>query len=296
VATTSPYSVGVVTETVKGAATSVPVTFPVALAKGDALHAPVTFAPSSPGGATGALSFATNSARVPSVNVPLSGNGTRTGLYAAPGSQSFALAPDQGVSSVPVGITVPRVIKITNGGTSTQTVKAVTPPSGEFSASGLPARGTKIAPGQSVMMQVTFAPRHPGPAASSLTIRGDSGTSATVGFSGTGARPVSRFTPSARTVEFGSVPAGKKITATVRITNTGNQPAIVASSSPLGQPFAIRYQVAKGLPVNGSYDLRLMISFRPARAGTFRAAYRLTWTDPLGTHAIAVTLSGTGIR
>jgi hypothetical protein len=296
VATASPYSAGTVTKTAKGAAASVPVTFPVTLAKGDALHVPVTFAPSSPGGVAGALSFATNSARVPSVNVPLSGNGTRTGLYARPGSQSFALASDQGVFDVPVGITVPKVIEITNGGTSTQTVTAVTPPSGEFSASGLPARGTKIAPGQSVMMQVTFAPRQAGPAASSLTIRGNSGTSATVGFSGTGARPVSQFTPSAQTVKFGSVPAGTKATATVRVTNTGNQPAIIASSSSLGQPFAIRYQVVKGLPVNGGYDLRLVISFRPARTGTFRAAYRLTWTDPLGRHAITVTLSGTGVR
>jgi hypothetical protein len=294
--TSSPYSVGTVTRTAKGSTARVPVTFPVTLAAGDALHAPVTFAPSAPGGATGALSFATDSAQVPVVNVPLSGTGTQTGLYATPGSQSFALAPDQGVTDVPVGITVPKVIEITNGGTSTQTVTAVTPPSGEFSASGLPARGTKIVPGQSVTMEVTFAPRTSGAAASSLTIRGGGGTSAAVSFSGIGARPVSQFTPSARTVTFGSVPVGQKAVATVRIANTGNQPAIVASSSSLDQPFAIRYRVVEGLPVNGGYDLRLIISFRPARKGTFRSAYRLTWTDPLGTHSIAVTLSGAGVR
>ena len=295
-ATTSSYSVGTVTKTANGSTTSVPVTFPVTLAKGDALHAPVTFAPSSPGGVTGALSFTTNSARVPSVNVPLSGNGTQTGLYTTPSSQAFPLAPDQGVTDVPVGITEPKTIEVTNGGTSTQTVTAVTPPSGEFSASGLPERGTKIAPGQSVTMQVTFAPRHAGPAASSLTISGHSGMSATVGLSGIGTPPVSQFTPSVRTVKFGSIPVGKKVTATVRLTNTGNQPAIVASSSPLSRPFAIRYRVVKGLPVNGGYDLKLVITFRPTRKGTFSETYKLTWTDPLGTHALAVTMSGTGVR
>lgn len=295
VTTADPYSAGTVTETTKGSTTGVPVTFPVTLAKGDALHVPVTFAPSSPGGVTGALSFATNSVRVRSVNVPLSGTGTRTGLYATPAAQSFPLAPDQGVVDVPLGITVPKEIEITNGGTSAETVTAVTPPSGEFSATGLPAPGTKIAPGQSVTTQVTFAPRHAGSAASSLAIRGDSGTSATVDFTGTGIPPVTRFTPSTKTVTFGSVPAGKKVTATVRITNTGNQPSIMASSSLLSQPFAIRYQVVKGLPVNGGYDLRLVFSFRPTKAGTFGATYRLTWTDPQGTHTVAVALSGTGV-
>jgi hypothetical protein len=295
-ATASPYSVGTVTKTAKGSTASVPVTFPVTLAQGDVLHAPVTFAPSSPGGVTGALSFATNSARVPSVNVPLSGNGTQTGLYITPGSQSFPLAPDQGVTDVPVGITEPKTIEVTNGGTTTQTVTAVTPPSGQFSASGLPAPGTKIAPGQSVTMQVTFAPKQTGPAASSLTVSGDSGTSATVGFSGTGAPPVTQFTPSARTVKFGSVPVGTKATVTVRLTNTGNQPAVIASSSSLSRPFAIRYRVVKGLPVNDSYDLRLIFSFQPARKGSFTDTYKVTWTDPLGTHTVAVTLSGTGVR
>ena len=199
------------------------------------------------------------------MNVPLSGNGTQTGLFSTPSSQAFPLAPDQGVTDVPVGITEPKTIEVTNGGTSTQTVTAVIPPSGEFSASGLPERGTKIAPGQSVTMQVTFAPRQAGPAASSLTIRGNSGMSATVGLSGIGAPPVSQFTPSVRTVKFGPTPVGKKGTATVRLTNTGNQPAIVASSSSLSGPFAIRYRVIKGLPVNGGYDLKLVITFRPTR-------------------------------
>jgi hypothetical protein len=53
--------------------------------------------------------------------------------------------------------------------------------------------------------------------------------------------------------------------------------------------------VVKGLPVNGGYDLKLVITFRPTRKGTFSETYELTWTDPLGTHAIAVTMSGTGV-
>ncbi len=74
------FSVGQVTETVRGGSARVPVRFPVALSPGDLLHAPVRFSPSGPGGATGTLAFHATSASFPAVNVPLSGNGTRAGL------------------------------------------------------------------------------------------------------------------------------------------------------------------------------------------------------------------------
>jgi hypothetical protein len=148
------------------------------------------------------------------VDVPLSGDGTQTGLYAGPGSQSFVITNGTTASNVPVGVSVPETVEITNGGTSTQTVTSVTPPSGEFTASGPPASGTKIAPGQSVSIQVTFAPQRAGAATGSLKVTGDSGTSATVALSGTGVAAVSHFTASPAAVNFGSVALGKKVKAT----------------------------------------------------------------------------------
>jgi hypothetical protein len=293
---TGPFTVGQVTETVTGSSTPVPVTFPVTLTKGDMLHAPVTFRPAAPGGTLGALSFATPSAAVPSVSVPLSGDGTQTGLYATPSSQSFALVGDAGTTNVPVGLSDPRTIEITNGGTSAETVTSVAPPAAPFTATGLPAPGTIINPGQSITVLVTFAPQRAGAAVGSLTVSGNSGTSATVDLSGTGLAAVGRFTASPTAVNFGSVRLGHRTKTVIDIANTGNQPATVTSVAPLHAPFRAPYTVARGLPVNPGEDLRIPVTFTPARNGTFIGVYQLTWTDRFGPHTVDVSLTGTGAR
>jgi hypothetical protein len=291
---TNPFTVGQVTETATGSKTNVPVTFPVTLSRGDALHAQVKFAPSAPGGALGALSFATPSAPVPSVSVPLSGDGTQTGLYATPASQSLALVSAAGTANVPVGTTVSRTVEITNGGTSAETVTSVAPPAAPFNAAGLPARGSIINPGESVTVQVAFAPRRAGAAAGSLTVSGDSGTSASVQLSGVGLPAVSKFIASPAAVNFGSVPRGHRAKAVIDIANTGNQPAIVSKVAPLHSPFGTPYNVARGLQVNAGEDLKIPVTFTPARNGTFIGVYRLTWSDRFGPHTLDVSLTGTG--
>ena len=294
--TPNPFTVGQVTETVKGSNTPVPVTLPVTLSPGDALHAPVTFTPAGPGGTTGGLSFATQTAAFPSVNVPLSGDGTQTGLSPATSTLSFHLVLNDGMtlSDVPVGTAVPLTADIINSGTTPQTVTSVIPPAAPFTAQGLPAPGTIINPGQSLTVQVTFAPQHAGPATGLFTVTGDRGTSATVDLSGTGLTPVSQFTASPTAVNFGAVPRGLTATATFGIANTGNLPATVTRPRPLAAPFRAPNQVAKGLPVNPGNDLVITVTFTPARKGTFTGIYQLTWTDRFGAHALDVPLTGTG--
>jgi PQQ-like domain/HYDIN/CFA65/VesB-like, Ig-like domain len=294
--TPNPFTVGQVTETVKGGNTPVPVTFPVALSRGDALHAPVTFTPAGPGGTTGGLSFATQTAAFPSVIVPLSGDGTQTGLSPTTSTLSFHLVLNDGMtlSDVPVGTAVPLTADIINSGTTPQTVTSVIPPAAPFTAKDLPAPGTVINPGQSLTVQVTFAPQHAGPATGLFTVTGDRGTSATVDLSGTGLTPVSQFTASPRAVNFGAVPRGQTATATFGIANTGNLPATVTRPPPLAAPFRAPNQVAKGLPVNSGNDLVITVTFAPARTGTFTGIYQFTWADRFGAHALDVPLTGTG--
>ena len=293
-AATTQDSAGQVTETKKGSGKQVPVTFPVRLTKGDQLHAPVTFTPLAPGGSNGTLSFATTSASAPSVDVPLNGEGTQAGLTAQPAALAFPLAPDQGVTDVPIGIAVPQTIQISNFGTTAETVASAPSPSGPFTATGLPAPGTTIKPGQSVAVQVTYAPSLAGPATGSFTITDTDSTSVTVQLSGTGTAAVSQLTAAKTTVNLGSVPVGQSATADVHITNTGNQPSTVTSTSTPGAPFHAVFKVAKDLPFNPSYDLMLPVTFTPTKTGSFTAHYTLTWTDRLGTHTIAVTLTGKG--
>jgi PQQ-like domain/Abnormal spindle-like microcephaly-assoc'd, ASPM-SPD-2-Hydin/HYDIN/CFA65/VesB-like, Ig-like domain len=292
---TAQFTVGTVTETKKGSSAASAVTFPVTLATGDKLSAQVRFAPAAPGGADGSLSFATTSARFPAIAVPLSGTATINGLYAEPGDLSFPLAPDQGIIDVPVGISIPQSMDIINGGTTTVTVKSVQPPTGPFSAVGLPAAGDTIKPGQSVAAQITFSPSRPGPVSDSFTITDTNGTSVIVTLSGIGTAGISRLTPSHRTLFYGSVPVGQSRTENVHITNTGNQPSTLTGASPLAAPFHAVYTVPKNLPFSPSYDLTVPVRFTPAKAGTFTAHYTLTWTDRLGTHHLTVTLTGKGV-
>jgi hypothetical protein len=56
-----------------------------------------------------------------------------------------------------------------------------------------PAVGGNIRPGQSISVQVSYAPTAPGPATGSFTIAGSSGRRATVTLTGTGTAAVSRL-------------------------------------------------------------------------------------------------------
>src|ERR1019366_3777475 len=89
---------------------------------------PVTFKPTAPGGVTGSLSFATDSANFPTISVSLTGVGTQAGFYATPSWLSFGRGPDG--PGLPVNVT------ITNGGTGAETLQSVTPPTGPYTATG----------------------------------------------------------------------------------------------------------------------------------------------------------------
>jgi hypothetical protein len=248
----------------------------VVMNKNDVLMVPVTFTPSAPGGVTGSLSFATDSANFPTISVSLTGDGTQTGFYATPGSLSFGQVPDG--SSLPVNVT------ITNGGTGPEILQSVTPPAGPFTVTGLPAAGTSVAAGQSVVATVTYRPTAAGPDSDSFTITAADSTSLQVSLSGTGLAAVS----------FGSVPLGRQVTRSIDITNTGNLPATVRAASPPPVPFGAPDPVTAGLPVNPGYDLEVPITFTPASVGAVTGSYRLSWTDAAGSHQLTVPVTGTG--
>ena len=289
------FRVGRVTETEPGRPGPIPVTFPVTLSRGDKLTASVTFRPAVRGTADGTLSFTTGAGVSRNVTVPLNGDGTRSGLIPQASLVSMLLPLDTGVADVPVGITERQVVIITNSGTTTQTVTSVIRPSPPFTATGLPAIGSKIRPGRSISVTVSYAPTASGPATGSLTIAGSSGRSATVTLTGAGTRAVSRLAAARPRVNFRNIPVGRRATAYVRISNTGNQVSTVAGTSALPKPFAAPLKPARGLPVIPDNNMAIPVTFTPTRKGPFTARYRLTWTDSTGSHTLTVILTGTGI-
>ncbi len=293
--TASQFAAGQVSEIKAGSSTPVPVTFPVTLAKGDKLTVQTKFTPAAPGGASGALSLSTNSTKFPTVSVPLTGEGVKDGLYASPSAETFPLAPDQHVTPVPLGIQIPQTIDISNYGTTTQTVTSVTPPSAPFSASNLPVVGTKIIPGETIAVQVVFAPKSIGTSTGSFTIAGSSGSSATVSLSAIGTPAVSQLTATQPVVNFGAIRVGKKATAYINISNTGNTESLVNGVESVGTPFGAPLRPSARMPFNPSSDLLLPVTFTPTKAGRFRTKYVLTWTDVNGKHTLTVILKGRAV-
>jgi outer membrane protein assembly factor BamB len=291
---TNQFTAGQVTLT-QGTTTTPVTSYPVTLAKGDKLTTQVTFTPSSPGGNDGTLSVPTSSASFPAVSVPLTGEATQGGLYPQPSSIQFMGAPDQHIVDVAVGITVPQTVTITNFGTTTQTVTSVTPPAAPFTAVNLPLVGQTIKPGNTITVQVNFAPTAAGPVTGTLTVAGSSGPPATVTLNGTGVAAVSQFTAVNPVVSFGTIPVGKKATANVFISNTGNTQSTIQGAAPVTGPFAATLKPNPQMPFNPSSDLAIPVTFTPKTKGTFSTKYKLTWTDVNGTHTVAVTLTGTAV-
>ena len=290
--TANQFGMGKVTLTPRGSSSTLKVSFPVTLHKGDTLTAPVTFRPTVPGGTTGSVSFATRSATSRTVTVPLTATGTTSGLYASSAKVQFALITDSGAfaSNVPVGIVVPREFNIVNGSTHPETITSVKSPSAPYRVSTLPAVGTVLRPGQSIIVQVLFAPTRPGHFPGILSVTGSN--TATVDLSGTGLPARGLFTATPTSVNFGTVRVGHKVTKSLTVTNTGNEPATVTRATTLNAPFADRPNVIPGLPVNAGYDVKIPVTFTPTKKGNFTSTYRFTWTDVTGAHIISVQITG----
>jgi hypothetical protein len=274
---------------------STPVPLPVNLVKGDKLTAHVTFTPAAPGGAGGTASFSTTSKIQPSVDVAVVGNGSQPGLTPSSGSVQFMGQPDQEVIPVAVGITVPQTVSFTNFGTIPVTVTSVTPPAAPFGASNLPKVGTVFKPGQSVTVPLSYAPTAGGPSTGQLSIGTSAGPLATVQLNGTGVPAVSKFTAARQVVNFGTIPVGKKATAYVHITNSGNTESEVQGAAPLASPFKATLAPPAQMPFNPGLDMLVPVTFTPTRKGTFSTKYVLRWTDVNGAHTITVKLTGTAV-
>jgi predicted lipoprotein with Yx(FWY)xxD motif len=264
------------------------VTFPQTLTAGQTLTVPVTFAPTAPGGAAGALAFATSTPNFSAVNVSVSGTGTQTGFFASPASLQFG--------TVPTGSSGSLQTVITNGGTATETVTSVTGPTGPFSASGLPAGGTTVKPGGSVTVTITFKPTSATGDTGSLSITGSlGGTEATVSLGGTGETGQGTLSASPAAVSFGPVPLGQQATQTATITDTGNLPMSISGFSAPAVPFGTPVPVSTGITLGAGDTAMLPVTFTPQSLGAVSGSYALTASDGHDpAQKLTIPVSGTG--
>jgi hypothetical protein len=289
----SQFTIGQPTLTPAGSTTAHPVTLPVTMAKGDKLSVPVTFRPAAPGTADGTISFRLKNGKVRIV--PVTGTGARTGLYANPAAVAFPLSTDWGLGAVPLGIQVPEMVDIINGGSAPVTVRSVSPPSAPFAAASLPTPGQTLVPGQAVVVALTYTPAQVGPAHGSLSITDSTGRTLIVPLSGVGTGAQSQVRATQSAIDFGSVPVGTTVKKTLHVLNAGTVPTTVSVPVPPTPPFHSRYHIFAGTPFNPGYDLAIPIMFSPTAKGTFTFHYVFHWQDRLGNHSLTVVLTGKGV-
>ncbi|GIG00782.1 choice-of-anchor D domain-containing protein [Catellatospora citrea] len=258
-----------------------PPTLPRSLSTGQTLAVPVRFTPTGTGGATGALTFTTDSGVV---SFDLHGTGTQTGLGATPSALSFG--------TVPTGANKTISVSIANTGTSAVTITGSTPPAAPFTATGFPANGSTLAPGASVSVSVKYTPTAAGNQTGSLTVTSNAGA-VTVPISGTAVTGAPHLTITPNPVAFGSVPVGQTATHTFDIANTGNITLTLTKAAPPVGAFNTTTPVSEGQQLSPGDVIHQTVTFTPSAVGAQSAVYSITGDDGQG--AIAVQLTGTGV-
>jgi hypothetical protein len=258
-----------------------PPAVPVTLTTGQTISIPVRFTPTATGGATASLLLTTDAGNV---SFDLHGTGTQTGLGATPTSLDFGTVPTGAHKTV--GVT------IANTGTTSVTISGSTPPTGPFTATGLPANGTVLAAGASVSVSVTYTPTVAGTQTGSLAVA-STGGSVTVPITGTAVTGAAHLTITPNPLDFGSVVVGQSVTRTFDVANTGNIMLTLTKAAPPVGAFNASTPVSEGQQLSPGDVIHQSVTFTPSSTGAQSAVYSITGDDGQG--AIAVGLTGTGV-
>ncbi|MEV6924607.1 choice-of-anchor D domain-containing protein [Dactylosporangium sp. NPDC051485] len=278
------------TVTVTGVATAAPFgatppTLPVTLQSGQSITVPVSFSPTTPGSSTGTLNFTiTDGGNTVTLGTTLQGYGVKPGFTVN--------TPQLNFGDTPVGATKSLTASFTNTGSANETVTAVTAPGAPFAATGLPATGLVVTPGQSVAVGVTYKPTATGANTSSIVVTGPNG-SATVALTGAGVTGHAELTIDPASLSFGSVPVGLSATKTLTVSNTGNLNVTITKAAPPALPFVVNTPLPEGLVLAPDDTVQVQVTFAPTAAGTFNNLYVISSDDGNGAHNIAVTGTAT---
>ena len=255
---------------------------PISLAAGASATLSVTFTPTADGwtGWTeGKVTFTTKAAS-PSVPIWFSGSGvSSTLLTASPASLSF------GKKAVGTKATLPVVL--TNPHAHAQTLTAFQAVGSNFSVSG-PTMPVTLAPGQSVTLNVTFAPQAAGVTAGSVFV---SGPALNLPLSGTGAATtLGQLSISPANLSFGKVLVGDTGTQAAVFTATGGSVTISSAASSSSQ-FSLP---AASFPITiaAGGSVQLNVAFSPQKAGT--ASAQLSFSSNASDSLQSEPVAGTG--
>ncbi|MGA8038427.1 MAG: choice-of-anchor L domain-containing protein [Candidatus Acidiferrales bacterium] len=245
----------------------------------------VSFAPTAAGPATGTLTVnynAAGSANNLTISSSLTGTGTggSTTLTVAPTSLSFG-------SQVVNTTSPPQTITVTNTGTSSVTVSAVTAPAGFAQTNDCATLTTNA----SCTVNVTFKPTSATVFSGNVSITDTAtGSPQTVVVSGTGTTATGTITVSPSSLTFTQVIGTTSPAQTVTITNTGTTSVAVSNVS-VPATFA---QTNNCTTVAASATCTINVTFTPTSTEPVNGSLMITDTATGSPHKVALT--GTGVN
>ena len=258
--------------------TTSPINLPLVLAAGQTVDVNVTFLPGTTGWAAGAIRFSTDQGPA---SLQVSGTGaTNESITPSPASLSFGSVAIGSSATAPVVLTNTHRWKITLS--SLQTV------GNEFALSGGPQFPLTLGPGQSVTVNVAFAPQWAGQTGGSVFI---SGPGLAIPLMGTGTTP-GQLTANPGSLSFGSIQDGGTLTLMDSVTNTGASSVTISQASVSGAGFGIS-GFSVPLVLNPGASLTYTVLFAPQSPGAANGAINIV--SDASDSKLSVALSGTGM-
>ena len=253
---------------------------PLVLSAGQSVNLSVSFAPTTTGWTGGTIKFFSNAS---TANLSVGGTGISSQpVSASPSIVSFGQVAIGATSSVPVVLTNARSWQVTLW--SLQTTGR------GFSISG-PSFPVTLGVGQSVRLNVVFAPQSAGATGGSLFV---SGPALAIPLTGTGiaaAQSSGQLTANPASLAFGSAKVGSSVTLANSLMNTGGSSVTISQATATGTGFSI-----SGLSVpfvlNPGASVPFSAVFTPQSAASANGG--ITVVSNASNSTLTVPLSGTG--
>ncbi len=263
---------------------------PISLSAGQSASISAVFKPTAGNSDTGTITIASNAAGSPSL-VALSGAGmTGAALTATPSSIAFG--------NVAVGKEATQTIKLENTGSEPAAISKVAFSGTGISVSGMTTPMT-LNGGQSTSLTVTYKPTSAATLTGSVSITSNAvGSPSLIALSGAGTTGAA-LTATPNSIAFGSVAVGSQATQTIKLENTGSEPAAISKVAFSGTGISVSGMTTP-MTLNGGQSATLTVTYKPTAATTLTGNVSITSnaSDPsvvIGINATATssTLSAT---
>jgi hypothetical protein len=264
-------------------------TLPQTITPGSTFNITVSFDPQVSETASGTLTVVSNATNS-SLTIPLSGTG------ATGGTASLTLPSVIDFGSVTLGSTPPpKTVTLTNNGTLSVTVSAVSAAPPAFSLAGLLPTPFTLTAGQSATFQVLFAPLITGSISGTLSVISNAKNSPTVAqlIGAVGPGGFITIIPSP-TLDFGNVILGNSPILPVTVTNTGGATVTISQVMPTGSSTFILTPPPLPLILTPGQTTSFSLTFTPT--GAAGVSGTLTITSDATNSPTNESLTGTGIH